>query len=367
MSQIGKPVSGKNFIGREKEIAQLMAYLEMGQNVVLIAPRRFGKTSLVMEAIKRFQKENYYTALVDIFTKPTLPLLSSAITGEVLKNHKLHKHFYSAKYSASALLKNVKLKAVIDEFQFIVDFADNQKNEWELISESIDFVNSFSKKHDKKIICAYDEFGDIGKFDPKGNLVKVFRSKIQHHQYASYIFAGSYESVMQNMFVTSKSPFYRMTKIIHLSYMDRETLVKHFVNEAKNYKLNISEKYFREVVNYTLGHPYYSQLAFQQLRISNILYGEIPATSQLFTAMLDAEKDYLEKVWEDISGNREYVYVLQAIAQSSENIYKRLKPKNINISRATSNLSGMGMLFKNKKQGFYISDPLLKEWILKNV
>lgn len=78
----------------------------MGQSVVLVAPRRFGKTSLVLEALARLEKQNYYSAYVDIFTNPTLELLSSAITGEVLRNHKLHKQFLSAKNSAVALIQN---------------------------------------------------------------------------------------------------------------------------------------------------------------------------------------------------------------------------------------------------------------------
>lgn len=195
MQQVGKPVTGKDFIGREKELALLLEYMKMGQSVVLIAPRRFGKTSLVLEVLNRLKKQKFYTAFVDVFTNPTLDLLSSEITEEVLKNHKLHKQFIAAKNSATALIQNLKLKAVLDDFQFIIGFADNTKNEWDLISESIDFVDAFSKKHNSKMICAYDEFGDIGKFDPKGNLVKLFRSKIQQHAHSTYIFSELAEGV----------------------------------------------------------------------------------------------------------------------------------------------------------------------------
>lgn len=89
MTQAGKPVKGKNFIGREKEIALLMEYMKMGQSVVLIAPRRFGKTSLILEVLQRLKKQGYYTAFIDVFTNPGIDLLSLSITGEVLKNHKL--------------------------------------------------------------------------------------------------------------------------------------------------------------------------------------------------------------------------------------------------------------------------------------
>ena len=367
MQQVGKPVTGKDFIGREKELTLIMEYLKMGQSVVLVAPRRFGKTSLLLEALSRLKKQNYYTAFVDVFTNPTLGLLSSAITEEVLKNHKLHKQFIAAKNSATAMIQNLKLKAVLDDFQFIIGFADNTKSEWELMAESIDFVDTFSKKHNANMICAYDEFGDIKKFDPKGDLVKLFRSKIQQQTNSTYIFSGSFESVMQNMFVSSKAPFYRLARIIHLDYMERGVLVEYLDNRFKQLKIKLPVHYPADIVELCQSHPYYTQLAFQQLVLFKTLNGRIPDLNELLVYMLSAEKDYLEKVWEDISNNREYVHTLRAIADNGINLYKRLKQKNINVARATKKLEGMGLLFKDKSRGYFISDPLLQNWIKKNI
>lgn len=367
MHQVGKPVTGKDFIGREKELALLMEYLKMGQSVVLVAPRRFGKTSLVLEALGRLKKQNYYTAFVDVFTNPTLDLLSSAITEKVLENHKLQKQFIAAKNSATAMIQNLKLKAVLDDFQFIIGFADSSKNEWELIAESIDFVDTFSKKHKAKMICAYDEFGDIKKFDPKGDLVKLFRSKIQQQTNSTYIFSGSFESVMQNMFVSSKAPFYRLARIIHLEYMEKEPLIAYLKTAFKQLKIKLPAEYPEKITGLSHGHPYYTQLAFQQTILFNALNGRLPDLDELTNMMLLAEKDYLEKVWEDISNNREYVHTLRAIAESGQNIYKRLKSKNINVARATKKLEGMGILFRDDIRGYFISDPLLQIWIKNNI
>lgn len=366
MKQAGKPVTGSEFIGREKEIALLTEYMKMGQSVVLVAPRRFGKTSLVLEVLKRLQKQNFYTAYVDVFTNPTLELLSSAIVTEVLKNHKLHEQFTKAKNSITALVQNVKLKAVMNDFQFIMGFADQTKDEWELVSESIDFVDNFAKKHNAKMICAYDEFGDIKKFDSKENLVKLFRSKIQLQSNATYIFSGSMESVMKNMFVTSKSPFYRLTRIIKLGYMEKGPWVKYLANGFKKLKIDYPENYPENVYSLCQGHPYYTHLAFQQTVLQKALYEQLPGIDLLKALILNTEKDYLEKVWEDISGNKEYVYTLRAIAQSQSGIYKRLGNKKVNVARALSNLEGMGILFRNER-GYYIADPFFYYWIKNNL
>jgi len=57
MLQVGKPVKGKTFIGWEKEIKEIINYIEIGQSVVIIAPRNFGKTSLVIEVLSRLKSK----------------------------------------------------------------------------------------------------------------------------------------------------------------------------------------------------------------------------------------------------------------------------------------------------------------------
>jgi AAA+ ATPase superfamily predicted ATPase len=77
---VGKPVTGAELIGREREITEIIQTLKAGQSVALIAPRRFGKTSVLMEALNRLEKEKYFTGSVDIFTIPDPGRLAFEIT-----------------------------------------------------------------------------------------------------------------------------------------------------------------------------------------------------------------------------------------------------------------------------------------------
>ncbi len=365
MTHPGKPATGKDFIGRDKELALIMEYLKLGQSIVLLAPRRFGKTSLVLEVLERLHKQGLFTAFVDIFTNPGMDMLSANITGEVLKNHKLNFHFHKAKTSALELLKNVKLKALLNDFEFIAGFADKNRNNWELIAESIDFVNAFSEKHNKTMVCAYDEFGDITKFDKKDELVKLFRSKIQQHRNSTYIFSGSHESVMQAMFVTRESPFYRMARIVHLSYLEKDALIKHLQRRFMEAEINCPDDFPEQIAAITHCHPYYAQLAFQQTILHSVFYKKLPSINELLKQLITVEKDYLEKVWEDVYTRREHVLTLKALAQGSENIYGRLKTSNINVARALKNLEGMGLVFRSENGQPFIADPIFNQWIIQ--
>lgn len=365
MTHPGKPATGKDFIGRDKELALIMEYLKLGQNIVLVAPRRFGKTSLVLEVLQRLNKQGLYTAFVDIFTNPGMDMLSANITGEVLKNDKLDYHFHKAKVSALALLKNLKLKALLNDFEFIAGFADKNRNNWELIAESIDFVDAFSRRNNKKMVCAYDEFGDITKFDKKDELVKLFRSKIQQHKNSTYIFSGSHESVMQAMFVTRESPFYRMARIVHLSYLGKDALVKHLQSRFIEAEINCREDFPEQIAEITHCHPYYAQLAFQQTILHQVFYKKVPTINELLQQLIAVEKDYLEKVWEDIYTRRDHVLTLKALAHGGDNVYGRLKTTKINVARALKNLEGMGLVFRNENGQPFIADPIFNQWIIQ--
>lgn len=64
----GIPVEGEQLIGREKELKMLSQLLQDGQSVILVSPRRYGKTSLILEVIKRLKKQSYFTADIDLFS-----------------------------------------------------------------------------------------------------------------------------------------------------------------------------------------------------------------------------------------------------------------------------------------------------------
>lgn len=362
---VGKPVSGTNFIGRQKELDHLVELLCMGQNVVLIAPRRYGKTSLVLEALSRLKKEGAHSAFIDIFSIPTIAGLSEQITSAVLKNHKLDKIFTKTKNSALAMIQNLKLKTAIEDFEFILGFSEQRENNWELLGKSIDFIDEFAQKHDHKMVCAFDEFGDINKLD--GNkIVKLFRSKLQMHQKAVYIFSGSYESVMSELFIQKSAPFFRFARIINLGTIERQEFFRFYSRQLKKYNILVSDDFIHAILNFTDGHPYYSQLALQEIIIFHALNHKVPGVNETLDIMLLSEKSYLEKSWEEISSKKEIVKTVLAVCSENKKVYSALRNSGINISRALKTLTLNGILFKTEK-GYKLTDPLFDLWMKQNV
>jgi hypothetical protein len=219
-------------------------------------------------------------------------------------------------------------------------------------------------KHKKKICFAFDEFGDVEKLDGT-EIIKMFRGIIQQQKQSVYIFSGSYESVMNKLFVTSKSPFYRMVKIIEPGFIEKGYLLE-FV-ETKFRELGISwiPDHIRQGVEFTKGHPYYIRLFIQEYYFQFLQDQKSSDPETIFKNMMLSENSFLEKLWDEISNKKETRYVIIKIIETRKP-YAGINNKRINISRAINELLGKGVIFSDK-MGYSLSDPLFERFIKERI
>lgn len=366
MIPIGKPVTGKDLIGREDDIRKLMQMLEQGQSIVLLGSRRTGKTSVMLELLRRLKNRGYYTMNADVFTCPTAGMLADSITSGVLANRKLDSAFSKMKQNIKYLLNNTQFRRVVENHEFIFGFAEKQVDGIKLLGDSIDFMTTFSGKYKKQLYAGFDEFGDIDKYNG-GSVAKMFRSKLQMQNNTCSIFTGSYESVMNELFVTRKSPFYRFARIYRLGAIPVDDFKQYFVVKLKEFGHTISTSAINKIMDFTGGHPYYSQLAVQQsvLCCSNKKTSENDV-DEIIRQMMFAESGYLEKCWDELVSRKANIPVMLALAREEKYLYAASAAKNVNVSRSIKNIINTGLVERNNS-GYYISDPLLKKWINDNI
>ena len=361
---VGKPVTGIELIGREKEIRDILNALRSGQSVVLIAPRRFGKTSIMMEVQQRLAEDKYYTGSIDLFTIPDLGQLAYEITGQVLKNRKFEESFIKLKNNLGEILTNIKFREEIQDAEFILSFGKPPKDPWEQLRSSVRYIETFAIKHKKKISFAFDEFGDIEKLDGK-EIIKLFRGIIQNQKQSVYLFSGSYESVMNKLFVTSKSPFYRMVKIIVPGFIRIPDLIKFVELKFNELGVKFDVTKVKEGIEFTKGHPYYVRLYIQEYYFQYLQDKEPSEPEVIIGNMMLSENNYLEKLWEEISIKKETRLVVLKIIETGKP-YTGIENNRINISRAINELIGKGIIF-SVKSGYILSDPLLERFIKERI
>ena len=288
--QVGKPVTGHNLIGRGAELELIGRLLDQGQSVVLVAPRRYGKTSVLLEVMEQRRKLGDYTAFIDLFSIPDLMHLSADITRSVMENKKINFTLYQLQHGIAELMRNLQFRQEIDQYEYILGFGQKNLDEWALLKDSLQLMESFAEKNKKKLIGFFDEFGDVKKLDGD-RIVKLFRSELQTHQNTTCLFAGSYESVMNNIFVTRSAPFYRYARIIRLGRVDTVQFRNHLQGIFSGQDLQGGDDLAAQIVSFTQGHPYYTSLMAQLA----VIYRFDGTLAELIDLAIESEGNYLEK------------------------------------------------------------------------
>ncbi|MCE5348288.1 MAG: hypothetical protein LLG13_18635 [Bacteroidales bacterium] len=190
--------------------------------------------------------------------------LSFEIASQVLKNRKLDESLNKLKNNLGEILTNIRFRNEIQDAEFILSFGKPEKDPWQQLKSSVGFIESFAAKHKKKICFAFDEFGDIEKLDGV-EIIKLFRGLIQHQKQTVYIFTGSYESVMNKLFVAGKSPFYRMVKIIQPGFIESQYLINLLKKNSVNWKFSGNPSISEGVLNLPEGIHIISGFSFRNI------------------------------------------------------------------------------------------------------
>jgi hypothetical protein len=259
-------------------------------------------------------------------------------------------------------MRNIQFRQEVDQFEYILGFGQKDRDEWMLLRESLKMMESVAAKNRKTMVGLFDEFGDVKKLDGD-RIVKLFRSELQLQANTVCLFAGSYESVMNTIFISRSAPFYRYARIIRLGRIDQELFRRHLTGVFEENQLMHADGLANEITAFTQGHPYYTSL-MAQLAIVYRFDGPIQELTEM---ALESEGNYLEKAWSEISARKQEKAVILALAQNPEALlYQQLDPRKINIGRVLAKLKGSGFL-EAQPNGYRFTDPLLQEWIRSKV
>lgn len=191
----------------------MIRLLTNGNNVVLLSDRRIGKTSLIDFCFSDERiRDNYLTALVDIFSAQNLEEMTTLLANGVVRAIAP-----LGKRSVRAFLQTLKSLEGTAEFDpdtglpiFRLGFSHWKKPDVSL-SEIFEFLSS----QKKPCLVAIDEFQQVANFED-GNAEAFLRSLIQRTGGCNFIFAGSRRHMMREMFLSYSRPFYQSSSMLEL-------------------------------------------------------------------------------------------------------------------------------------------------------
>lgn len=253
---IAGKIEKKYFCDREKESQELIRLLLNGHNVLLISPRRMGKTGLIQYCFEDNRiKDNFFTFFIDILQTNSFSefifLLGKSIYNSLIpRSKRIAGGFIRA-------LKSLTGKIGVDPISgapsFNIQLGDIRHPEI-----TLDEIFSYLDNAKMRCIIAIDEFQQIANY-PEKNIEAILRTGIQHSGNCNFIFSGSRRHILAEMFMNGARPFFNSATNIHLDPIPEEKYVEYILRLFKEKDKKISRENAEKIYRRFEGHTYYVQ------------------------------------------------------------------------------------------------------------
>ena len=249
------------FCDRIQESARLIKSVTNGNNMVIISPRRMGKTGLIQFCYEKPEiREEYYTFFIDILHTSGLReftyLLGREIYETLLSRSRKMTHLFIQ------TLKSISGKFGFDPLSgtptFNIELGDIDRPEY-----TLDEIFRYLEAADKPCIVAIDEFQQIAKY-PEKNIEALLRTHIQKIRNSHFIFAGSERHMMQEMFLSAARPFYHSADMLELTAIAPDIYIPFIVGHFLKRNRQIEVADVERVYTLFKGHTFYIQKTFNE-------------------------------------------------------------------------------------------------------
>ena len=357
--------SPKYFCDRKKETKLITSTLYNGRNITLISPRRLGKTGLSWNTFHHIQTDNKDAICIYIDIFPTknqhemVNMLGSAVFNAAMSKGKVFGRKILDVLGALRPVVGIDSLTGMPNVTVNIDPAQAEM--------SIKSIFSHLNRIEKEVFIAIDEFQQITNY-PETGTEAMLRSHIQFLQNIHFIFSGSKQHLMSEMFVSPKRPFYQSTDIMNLMPLEENTYYEFANGFFKDKGGVLNEEVFHELYTTFDGYTWYIQSVLNRLYEN---YRKVESVEQLrgtILAITESKAPQYESLAQLLTENQ--FALLKAIAKdgiATEPTGKEFLKKH-NLSSASSmktaleSLSDKELIYK-QNNGYIVYDRFLGIWL----
>jgi hypothetical protein len=348
-------------IDREDEAARLFALADGGHSSRLVAPRRYGKTTLVGRVLAQAADTGMATALVDLHGVLTMGAIVVRIERAYATSLK-----GPIRRAVDSLLRSWNIGLSLGGGGFTASLQSNPRLDSEsVLLRLLDLPARVYERTGKRSLVAFDEIQDLLRVDGADG---VLRSVIQHHaEAASYVFAGSAPSLVRRLFEDPSRPLLEQALPLELGPLPPGAAADHIERRFRDTGRDAGDA-LGPLVDFGRGHPQRTML------LAHHLWEITPRGSTADeTAWVDArERAYrsalplLQARWDGLPANEQRLAVALAAARGS--IYDRdvllsVGLKKGSVVKTLATLEGRGEAIRRPGGGPELTDPLLAHWL----
>ncbi|MBI4560948.1 MAG: hypothetical protein HY724_02805 [Candidatus Rokubacteria bacterium] len=371
--RIGVPVTGQELADRKTELETISGEVLAGTRLFLISPRRYGKTSLLLESGARLRARRIPVAYVDLYQATSLAhfldlfarAVLQAAEGTVEKAIRVAGKFLGA-------MRPVMTVNPLGQPEWTIGFSQQQADLLKLRDQVLLLPQRLAERRNGRVAVFIDEFQELRTLDGPA-LEKAWRAALQHQPRVSYVFAGSKESLMWEMVRSRRSPFFRMGPTLSLGPIPHDEFRKYLSNKFRKSSMSVPLGRLDQVLTLSDEIPFNVQYLCHALWIVKGGRGEVSSEDirSAVEYVLNAEGEYYATLWDQLSlHQRRTVRGLARGGGRSPFSATFLREHDLgpsaSVARSLAQLLKREIL-KKSPGGYRFADPFFKAWVMSRM
>src|SRR5579884_814438 len=360
------------FTDRDREARELARDMWNGQDVVLVAPRRYGKSSLAWRAASDvISRHGMRVGYVDLLAAPSKEKFAEKLAATIYED--VAPQLARARDRVTSLLSGLRINPSVTfdahggvSFSFAAGHASQDVDA--TLERLFELPAQLAAEHKLRVAIVFDEFQELVELDPR--LPALMRSVFQRQPEVAHVYLGSRRHMMDKLFNDEHEPFWRSAKQMEIGLIDPEAFRPYIESQFERTDRGLAAGVADRVLSVTRGHPYATQ------ELCYFVWDAVPegfsATSsdvdRALETVLRSEHAHFSRIWEKAARGQRLV--LQALAAqpnvpiSEEYRHRHGLPPDATVRKALRTLAADELVARDAS-GYRISEPFLAEWILR--
>ena len=371
------PIPASQLIGRRDDVREIATRLEAGTHLIVAGPRRTGKTSVCEAAVSRARRRGAYTAKVGLFRISDAAELAEALAAAVIANrsaaHRALRRARSAGRAALTAAQSTAVIRMIGELGEGVELALTPglaaQNPERALDLALELPERVAAADGRRLILFLDEFQEVASArrpygDPDA-VTNRMRAVFQRSTAVSYLFAGSIEHVVRDLFAPARRAFSGFGSFYSLRPISGEEWRRGLAERFAADDCTIAEPALDRIVELGGRHPRATMRIAQQAHLASIELDvreiDLDLVQLGFERALEGDRPTMEQVVERVRLLHKHgLTVVRAVA-AGESPPRRLHPGV--RDRVLKLLRDAGIVEHEARGRWRVIDPLLRHYL----
>ncbi|HUK34297.1 MAG TPA: ATP-binding protein [Vicinamibacterales bacterium] len=372
----GEVVPSAAFIDRVVELDRLVRDLGEGQKVFLISPRRYGKSSLIRQALSAMSRGGALTIDVTVSSFSSyvafLEGYARALMAAETRWDRARTWLKEAIRSSRTEIRYTPGESSLGSVSVSFPAVKSERDVSRLAQDVFALPGRLADARRRKVVVALDEFQAIAEFDG-GSVEHAMRAAVQHQRDVGYVFAGSEPSLMERM-LTPKRPFYKAGPVMRLEKIPADEFAAAIDSRFRRSGFKPEDGLGDAIVELAGNLPYDVQRlaheTWDEVHGDGAKRATLDHLHQALSRLLSEQETMFEAVWQRLTLAQRAVLRAVVIEGGhsvlSEDVRTRHRLGGSSTVQAALNALVRDDVISREGRRYAVVDSLLREWVARH-